>query len=317
MCGKIAGAVLEDLKKCYEYVRHMKLIKEGIRLQYPLHILRLAVKSYKWKRHVTHSGMLHHGVFPTRGIIAGFASATIDLKVYMYTTLTGLICRHPEVDLDVYIDDVTLESHQNTVEGLVHVLGEAANDFRETMRDELGLEVSVPKIAVVSSSKIAAMRVERFIGMRGAAKYQTRNLGIDYTAGKVIKDTGKKPSVRMTRFRNAKSRMKNVRNILGKKGRCLRIWTTGIAPALFFGAECQGGNASTLKWSRGRVSAMTMGGGKGAHQATVFSLFPDRDPVRKQIIPCITRYAKEVWLASDAQLNHPKVIPAGSCTAVC
>lgn len=56
---------------------------------------------------------------------------------------------------------------------------------------------------------------------------------------------------------------------------------------------------------------MTMGGGKGAHQATVFSLFPERDPVRKQIIPCIVRYAKEVWLASDTQLFHPKVIPCG------
>ena len=145
MCSKIAGAVLEDLKKCYEYVRHLKLIKEGIRLQYPLHMSRLAVKSYEWKRHVAHSGLLHHGVFPTRGIIAGFASATTDLKVYMYTALTGLIYRHPEVDLDVYIDDVTLEAHQDTVEGLVHVLGEAANDFRETMRNELGLEVGVPK----------------------------------------------------------------------------------------------------------------------------------------------------------------------------
>lgn len=207
--------MLEDLRKCYEYVRHMKLIKEGIKTQYPLHILRLAVKSYKWKRHVTHSGLLHHGVFPTRGIIAGFASATTDLKVYMYTTLTGIMYRHPEVDLEVYIDDATIEAHQDTVEGLVHVLGEAANDFKETMCNELGLEVSVPKTAVVSSSKIAAKKVERFIGMRGAAKYQARNLGIDYAAGKVIKDTGKKPSVRMNRLLKAKSRMKNVKKISG------------------------------------------------------------------------------------------------------
>lgn len=192
MCSKIAGAVLEDLKKCHEYVRHMKLIKEGIRLQYPLHILRLAVKSYEWERHVTHSGLLHHGVSPTRGIIAGFAFATTDLKVCMYTAVMGLIYRHPEVDLDVYIDGATLEAHQDTVEGLAHVLGEAANDFRETMRNELGLEVGVPTTAIVSSSKIAAKKLERYIGMRGAAKYQARNLGIDYTAGKVIKDTGNK-----------------------------------------------------------------------------------------------------------------------------
>eukprot|EP00973_Karenia_brevis_P057946 8066771-Karenia_brevis.AAC.1 len=74
--------------------------------------------SYTWRRHVTYNGMTHVGVKPNRGIVAGCASATTELKTYMYSVLSGVIYRHPEVNVEAYIDDLTIEAHTKNLDCL-------------------------------------------------------------------------------------------------------------------------------------------------------------------------------------------------------
>ena len=304
-----SGAVLYDLTKCYEYVRHTQLATEGVKHNFPMHALRITIQSYRWNWRITHNGLLHEGVQATKGIIAGCAAATTELKLYMFTGLTKNVQRNPKANLEVYIDDITVEAHEKNMHDLVTVLGEAANDITETMHDDMHLQVSRTKTAVVTSDPDASKRIERYINMKGAAGEQVRNLGIDYTAGKILKESCKgKLSERRKRLNSAKKRIPRVAQKLGKKNRTIMIWTTGILPGLTFGAECTGYNPSTLKWMRGKASTLIPGGGKGAHQDTIFSIHPDRDPARANIPPCIVRYAKEVWLATDEALCGHKVI---------
>jgi len=269
--GGYSGAVLYDLMKCYEFVRHIRLIREGIAHDFPMHELRLTIRSYRWARHVTHGGLLHTGVLPTKGIVAGCAAATTELKLYMFKVVSGVVYRHPRANLEIFIDDITAESHERNANCLVEGLSSVAVDLKESLEEECGFKVSLPKTAVVCSDDKASERIARAMGAAAAGHYQVRNLGIDFTVGKKIVDWGKqRKSHRGRRFGTARRRTARARKVLGMRKHCLRIWTTGIAPGLHFGAACTGYQPSVLKWARGKASILIPGGGQGAHQSTVF-----------------------------------------------
>jgi hypothetical protein len=116
---------------------------------------------------------------------------------------------------------------------------------------------------------------------------------------------------RKRRILVAKSRMSRIAKKLGQKDRCVGIWMTGVLPGVNFGVECAGCNMAALKWMRGKASTLIPGGGDGAREDAIFSLHPERDPARNHVAPCVVRYAKEVWMATDATQCGPKVLRAG------
>ena len=75
----VSVANLYDLKKCYEYVQHMKLIQNAAEEEFPSMELRISIHSYRWKRHATYNGLIHSGVLAVQSIVAGAAAATYEL----------------------------------------------------------------------------------------------------------------------------------------------------------------------------------------------------------------------------------------------
>lgn len=101
------------------------------------------------------------------------------------------------------------------------------------------------------------------------------------------------------------------RGLPGRKRHVLKIWATGVLPGLSFGAQCTGHTPAGLRWASGRATALVAGGVAGAYQHSVFALHARRDPATEMVLPCILRYVEEVWMATDPQLRHSKVLRPG------
>jgi len=295
--GRSTATVLLDLRKCYEYVQHMELVAGGLAHGYPLWLLRLTLSSYTWTRHIKHGSLIHGGVHARRGIIAGCATATAELKAYMYTTLSSLKVSHPEANIEVYIDNLPAEVHADKDDALVELMTDVIHDLRKTFAARLGLEVAEGKTCVVAYTEATAKRIAKLVGNNDAANYQARHLGIDYTAGKPTKQQA--PNVRNQRLANAKAKTARAKTKLDQPNQ-RTVFFTGTLPGLTYGAEVTGPQDAVVKWVRSTAVATIPGGGKG-HADTIFTLFPERDAARGMIIAALYRYSQEIW---NASLNH-------------
>eukprot|EP00973_Karenia_brevis_P059269 8250201-Karenia_brevis.AAC.1 len=83
-----ALTAMYDLAKCYEHLCHARLWTEGCATNFPLILLRVTLKSYRWGRRITLGGLLAAPAYPLRGIVAGCASATSELKAFMMRRLS-------------------------------------------------------------------------------------------------------------------------------------------------------------------------------------------------------------------------------------
>ena len=96
--------MLLDLVKAFERIPYRVLLREAIKLGYPLRLLRLAIAVYKLPRIVRVGIAVSDLIWATRGIVAGSGGATTEmrivmidivdsaLKVYMYVVPT-FFCR--------------------------------------------------------------------------------------------------------------------------------------------------------------------------------------------------------------------------------
>lgn len=161
MSQGISAAVLVDLTNCYEYVEHGKLVQEGDRLSSAMHLLRLTLSGCRWTRHITHNGLTHPGLRASRGIVVGCAAATIELKLLMMRMGVGVIGRHPKANMEFYLDDITTEGHEQHRSTVVEVVGDAVLDLVQSLKDDLRLDISLNKSAVVASCTVAGTSVCR------------------------------------------------------------------------------------------------------------------------------------------------------------
>ena len=76
-----------------------------------MRLLRLAVLSYSWSRHLIYGEVLAAGVVAWRGMVAGCVAATRELKLYLYDALTGVVIRNPSAEIDSWVDDIATEVH--------------------------------------------------------------------------------------------------------------------------------------------------------------------------------------------------------------
>ena len=102
-------AVLADIEKCYEYVRHSDLILQARKRHYPLAILRLSIWAYRSARRLQLHGIISDPIFATQGIIAGSSFATFELKLVMIDAGNRHVAQYPNVPLSIYVDDLVLD----------------------------------------------------------------------------------------------------------------------------------------------------------------------------------------------------------------
>ncbi len=116
--GTDYAVVLLDLVKAFERVPHEVVLREAIRLGYPLWMLRLSFATYRLGRVLRIGTVVSAVVQASRGIVAGSGFATTELRVMMINIVDSALLVHPTGTPTLYVDDLGIES----CGGPVHIL---------------------------------------------------------------------------------------------------------------------------------------------------------------------------------------------------
>ena len=93
----------------------------------------MPVMPYSWDRHLQAGKMLSAKLTALRGMIAGCVAATRELKVYMLDAMTNLVIRHPAVEFETWVDDLTVQAYNEDEAVVAITVTAAAEDMRHSM----------------------------------------------------------------------------------------------------------------------------------------------------------------------------------------
>ena len=74
--------LLWDLKKCFEFVVHRRLVSRAHWCGYPMQVLRVSVAQARWPRLLTMRTLVGVPLWADNGLVAGGAFSTLALKAY-------------------------------------------------------------------------------------------------------------------------------------------------------------------------------------------------------------------------------------------
>ena len=118
----VAVAVLLDLLKAFEQVRHHWLLDAAIATGFPLWQLKLTLELYCAPRVLCMGSAASSVIEARQSILPGDGFATALLKLILIGPLDRLVVQHPTVALAVVVDDLML----HRVGGLMRVTKEVA-----------------------------------------------------------------------------------------------------------------------------------------------------------------------------------------------
>jgi hypothetical protein len=101
--------LLRDLAKAYEAVRRYILWRLSHKHGYPSWLLRLSLNAYGWDRRLEMlAGMVGPMINVPKGICAGSAHATYELKLYLLEYLSDAAGRFSWLKVSIHVDDFSL-----------------------------------------------------------------------------------------------------------------------------------------------------------------------------------------------------------------
>ena len=163
-------SALWDLKKCYEHVVHATLGAKAAVNLFPVVILRISLRSYRWPRRISRDGAVSRAIFPTRGIIAGSVSANYELKCYLLDVLQAHVRAHPLVNVSFFVDDGAQDVSAPTAYDAASLLVESALNLRQALEHQLELPLAEKKCLLLGSSRRAVDLAGAWLGQLGAAR---------------------------------------------------------------------------------------------------------------------------------------------------
>ena len=87
-----------------------------------MRLLSLTLRSYKWSRRILCDGLVGKPQYARRGIIAGSASATTELKLYLIQKVDDFARSYTGMALEMFIDDMTVDAEHHDEETFIRNL---------------------------------------------------------------------------------------------------------------------------------------------------------------------------------------------------
>jgi exonuclease III len=304
MRGDILGAsgpsyhgveLLRDLAKAYEAVRRPGLWQVAGRHGYPCWLLRLSLNAYGWGRRLEMgSGMVGPKIQVPKGICAGSAHATYELKMYLLDYLCEATGRFNWLKVSIHVDDFSLfVKGQNDDECLVR-LEEAANHMDDALCG-LQMKQAKDKEEVLGTSDALACKAARMLKVSGGrVPNRAVKLGADYS----IRLGGPARRVRQkARFAKFKARLSKATRMLDRSHRALaKVFVTGLVPGALYGAEISDfsrKDVATIRTGALRCANLNAG---GVHNSIKWAVLGARfDPEVAIRVAPVLAFAREVW----------------------
>ena len=261
-------------------------------------LLRLSIAGYASPRRLLYAGILSRQVCPTRGIVAGSSFATTELRLYLLSAVHKHRRSHPNVQLDIFVDDLAFHAVRITTNAMAEDLVNSVIDFAFEVENNLLMNLARDKAAVVANDRRTASVVRTTLADLGGGKLLTiRSLGIDFARAQRLASRIRPVSqLRLKKFSRKKLRLKSVQK--SKPSLASKLFVCGVLPAVLYDSPVFG--MFTPGFKRLRKEAGMFAGLLGRKRAPdlAFSFCPKKDPEMIASIAVVRRYCKEVWNAA-------------------
>jgi len=180
--GGFAAECHYDISKCYEHLRFGFLVRQSELSGFPLRLLRLSIRSYRWPRRIQVGGLVGPPLTPCiHAVVAGSSFATYELVLYFAPWFVGHMERCPAADLAAHVDDLVTATRAGTRAGVVQSLRDASSDLVALLINELALPIAWDKFSFVTSdAKLGRLVAAAFGRAGGEAPPAVRLLGVDH-----------------------------------------------------------------------------------------------------------------------------------------
>ena len=91
------GQGLLDLVEAFERVQHKRLVRQAVKLGYPMWMVRLSIATYRIKRVLRVGSAVSDCVVATRGITAGSGTATTEMRLAMISSIKPSTTSRPSI----------------------------------------------------------------------------------------------------------------------------------------------------------------------------------------------------------------------------
>jgi hypothetical protein len=203
------ASMLLDLVKAFERAPHEWLVRQAVKYQYPLLILRLSIAAYKLGRTIVVDGVCTAIIWANRGITAGSVHATIELRVLLIQWLDETVAKFRLVTMSVYVDDTGIEAAGPALAVKRSVIG-ATKHFTKSL-EHIGMEFSHTKnVCLASTGQLAQDIAIEVPHLRVKVETRAKSLGGALGTGKqrntkVLQQRLQAFKVRKVRFQKSRS----------------------------------------------------------------------------------------------------------------
>ena len=276
-------------------------MQEAYKLGYPLKVLRLSIAVYKLARVIRISGTVSHGVWAWRGITAGSAFATTEMRIVLINVVDRAMQLYPRVNPVLFVDDLAAEM-TGPAEHIVEQLG----GFIEHIADfigETGQELSHTKSFCTSS--------EKKVGEDLCVRWEAVGIGIKHKKRVRVLGAGagasRRRNMRVLRLRhlNYRKRIGRFRRLRAAGVNTARLVRTGIR-ALTYGSSITGVPDSLLQNQRRTVGAIAAPGAGLEAKTWIWQwsslMKASRDVPIQPMMPMASPLATGPWLCGKVGL---------------
>ena len=155
-------------------------------------------------------------IHPTRGIVAGSAFATFELKAYMVDMLRVHTQQHPQTSIIVHVDDITQVTTRRTCDEAVKSIQLSAAHLMHSCENDLCLSLAKHKSMLLGTNGHAVKQAEKALGnLAGEPAASVENLVIDYALGNKRARGGRR--VQNNRWSLFRMRLPRIRRLATRK----------------------------------------------------------------------------------------------------
>ena len=185
--GKLYAMIMWDLLKAYDTIDHDLLATEAYEQQFPMKIMRLMIRAYRWKRVLMLDGLLAEDLWPQKSIGAGCWGALAALKTFMARTFRKQVRQYTWMVLTIHVDDLLMEVEADEEADILDKLELGTNHMHFRIR-QLRMQMALDKAACAASTTELQEAVQRRLGKRagGCTEKGTKCLGVDVRAGRTL-----------------------------------------------------------------------------------------------------------------------------------
>lgn len=229
-------SVLMDMSNFYDRIDLEKLNERWLDSDYPATHAALAMQIYCGSRILEAEGEAARPIWASHGILAGDPQAPLAAKIYLKEALHAFCKRYPQLQVDLWIDDLSFDIVDRDPANAVRI-AIAAFQYIKSLLEADNLVISAKKTGFIASNSQAKRLLQEQLPDNGPTVHDTmRDLGVDCTAGRLRRIA----TMKQRRYKTQKKMKKLQALKIPQRAIRLRLYKGSIMASISWGHEAMG-----------------------------------------------------------------------------